>query len=67
MTEYLFRNYNRAINIYSLNIISCITIIKTIVEKKTEIYRIYACNKRSSTCTGNKCSVSINHKFRELV
>lgn len=64
MTEYLFRNYNRAINIYSLNIISCITIIKTIVEKKTEIYRIYACNKRSS---GNKCSVSINHKFRELV
>lgn len=65
MTEYLFRNYNRAINIYSLNIISCITIIKTIVEKKTEIYRIYACNKRSST--GNKCSVSINHKFRELV
>lgn len=65
MTEYLFRNYNRAINIYSLNIISCITIIKTIVEKKTEIYRIYACNKRSSN--GNKCSVSINHKFRELV
>lgn len=65
MTEYLFRNYNTAINstIYSLNIISCITIKNTLVEKKTEMHRIYAYNTRSSR---NKCSVNINHNFGKL-